>query len=52
MKDERRRGFGQIQRRYLFDDALYHIGTFGFVIDEVRDWRYAGSSSFLGWTEP
>ncbi|MBX5206804.1 DUF7007 domain-containing protein [Rhizobium sp. NZLR11] len=39
------------QRRYLVDEALYDIGAFGFVIDEARDRRYAGPSSFIGWTE-
>ncbi|MGR9202174.1 DUF7007 domain-containing protein [Rhizobium leguminosarum] len=39
------------QRRYLVDEALYDIGAFGFVIDEARDRRYAGPSSFAGWTE-
>jgi hypothetical protein len=39
------------QRRYLVDEAIYDIGTFGFVIDEVRDRRYAGPSSFVGWPE-
>lgn len=33
------------------DEALYDIGAFGFVIDEARDRRYAGPSSFVGWTE-
>jgi hypothetical protein len=39
------------ERRYLIDEALYDIGAFGFVIDEARDRRYAGPSSFVGWTE-
>ncbi|NTF10639.1 hypothetical protein G6L37_32095 [Agrobacterium rubi] len=45
------RGPADEQRRYLVDDALYDIGTFGFVIDEARDRRYDGPSSFVGWTE-
>jgi hypothetical protein len=36
-------------RRYLVAEELYDIGDFGFVIDEVRDERYAGPSSFIGW---
>jgi hypothetical protein len=39
------------QRRYLVDEAFYDIGAFGFVIDETRDRRYAGPSSFLSWAE-
>ncbi|MGO7758348.1 hypothetical protein ACC761_14915 [Rhizobium ruizarguesonis] len=39
------------ERRYLVDEALYDIGAFGFIIDEARDRRYAGPSSFVGWTE-
>ena len=37
------------ERRYLVDEAVYDIGTFGFVIDEDRDRQYAGPSSFIGW---
>ncbi|MEX2697061.1 DUF7007 domain-containing protein [Rhizobium mongolense] len=40
------------QRRYLVAEELYDIGDFGFVIDEARDERYAGPSSFIGWREP
>jgi hypothetical protein len=40
------------QRRLLFDEALYDIGAFGFVIEEVRDRQYTGPSSLLGWGEP
>jgi hypothetical protein len=40
------------QRRLLFDEALYDIGAFGFVIEEVRDRQYTGPSSLLGWAEP
>ncbi len=39
------------ERRYLVDEARYDIGAFGYVIDETRDRRYAGPSSFAGWTE-
>lgn len=45
------RALADEQRRYLVDEAIYDIGAFGFVIDEARDRRYAGPSSFPGWTE-
>jgi hypothetical protein len=40
------------QRRQLFDEALYDIGAFGFLIDEARDRQYTGPSSFIDWAEP
>ncbi|WP_156468035.1 hypothetical protein [Rhizobium sp. Leaf371] len=38
------------ERRYLVDEAFYDIGAFGYVVDESRDRRYGGPSSFIGWT--
>jgi hypothetical protein len=37
------------QRRYLVPPDEYHVGRFGFVIDEARHRLYAGPSSFVGW---
>ncbi|WP_221969486.1 DUF7007 domain-containing protein [Rhizobium laguerreae] len=45
-------GQGVAERRYLVCEEHYDIGAFGFVIDEHRDQRYGGPSSFIGWREP
>jgi len=37
------------QRRYLVPSDEYHVGRFGFVIDEARHPLYAGPSSLIGW---
>lgn len=37
------------QRRYLVPSDQYHVGRFGFVIDEARHRLYDGSSSLIGW---
>ncbi len=37
------------QRRYLVPSDQYHIGRFGFVIDEARHRFYDGPSSLIGW---
>ena len=37
------------QRRYLVPSDEYHVGRFGFVIDEARHRLYAGPSSLIGW---
>ena len=36
-------------RRYLVPSDEYHVGRFGFVIDEARHRLYAGPSSLIGW---
>ena len=36
-------------RRYLVPSDEYHVGRFGFVIDEARHRLYDGPSSFIGW---
>ena len=37
------------QRRYLVPSDEYHIGRFGFVINEARHRLYGGPSNFVGW---
>src|SRR6266702_1625645 len=37
------------QRRYLVPSDEYHVGRFGFVIDEARHRLCAGPSSLIGW---
>ncbi len=37
------------QRRYLVPSDQYHVGRFGFVIDEARHRLYDGPSSLIGW---
>jgi hypothetical protein len=37
------------QRRYLVPSDEYHVGRFGFVINEARHQLYAGPSNFVGW---
>lgn len=37
------------QRRYLVASDEYHVGRFGFVINEVRHRLYGGPSNFVGW---
>jgi hypothetical protein len=37
------------QRRYLVPSDEYHVGRFGFVIDEARHRLYDGPSSLIGW---
>jgi hypothetical protein len=37
------------RRRYLVPSDEYHVGRFGFVIDEARHRLYAGPSSLIGW---
>ncbi|MEH6952869.1 hypothetical protein V4R08_16625 (plasmid) [Nitrobacter sp. NHB1] len=37
------------QRRYLVPSDEYHVGRFGFVINEARHQLYGGRSNFLGW---
>src|SRR6202011_4982136 len=34
---------------YLVPSDEYHVGRFGFVIDEARHRLYAGPSSLIGW---
>jgi hypothetical protein len=37
------------QRRYLVPSDEYHVGRFGFVINEARHRLYGGPSNFVGW---
>lgn len=37
------------QRRYLVPSGEYHVGRFGFVIDQARHRLYDGPSSIIGW---
>lgn len=37
------------QRRYLVPSDEYHVGRFGFVINEARHQLYGGPSNFAGW---
>lgn len=37
------------QRRYLVPSDEYHLGRFGFVINEARHRLYGGPSNFVGW---
>lgn len=37
------------QRRYLVASDEYHVGRFGFVINEARHRLYGGPSNFVGW---
>jgi hypothetical protein len=37
------------QRRYLVPSDEYHVGRFGFVIDEAHHRLYDGPSSLIGW---
>lgn len=37
------------QRRYLVPSDEYHVGQFGFVINEARHRLYSGPSNFVGW---
>jgi hypothetical protein len=37
------------QRRYLVPSDEYHVGRFGFVINEARHRPYGGPSNFVGW---
>lgn len=37
------------QRRYLVPSDEYHVGRFGFAIDEARHRLYDGPSSLIGW---
>lgn len=44
-----KRGPGTEERRFLVPAEEYHVGRFGFVINEVRHRLYGGPSSFIGW---
>jgi hypothetical protein len=44
-----RRGPGTEERRFLVLSDEYHVGRFGFVIDEARHQVYGGPSDFVGW---
>jgi hypothetical protein len=37
------------QRRYLVPSDEYHVGRFGFVVNEARHRLYGGPSNFVGW---
>lgn len=45
----RKRGPGTEERRFLVACDEYHVGRFGFVIDEARHQVYGGPSDFVGW---
>lgn len=44
------RGGAAARRRFLLASADYHIGPFGFVINEAKHATYDGPSSFVGWS--
>jgi hypothetical protein len=44
-----KRGPGTEERRFLVRSGEYHVGRFGFVIDEARHQVYGGPSDFVGW---
>jgi hypothetical protein len=44
-----KRGPGTEERRFLVPAGEYHVGRFGFVIDEARHQVYGGPSDFVGW---
>jgi hypothetical protein len=44
-----KRGPGIEERRFLVPAGEYHVGRFGFVIDETRHQVYGGPSDFVGW---
>jgi hypothetical protein len=44
-----KRGHGTEERRFLVLSDKYHVGRFGFVIDEARHQVYGGPSDFVGW---
>ena len=44
-----KRGPGTEVRRFLVLPDEYHVGRFGFVIDEARHQVYGGPSDFVGW---
>lgn len=44
-----KRGPGTEERRFLVPCDEYHVGRFGFVIDEARHQLYGGPSDFVGW---
>lgn len=44
-----KRGPGTEERRFLVPCDEYHVGRFGFVIDEGRHQLYSGPSDFVGW---
>lgn len=44
-----KRGPGTEERRFLVPSNEYHVGGFGFVIDEARHQLYGGPSDFVGW---
>ncbi|WP_027582175.1 hypothetical protein [Bradyrhizobium sp. Ai1a-2] len=44
-----KRGPGTEERRFLVPSGEYHVGRFGFVIDEARHQLYGGASDFAGW---
>lgn len=44
-----KRGPGTEERRFLVPADEYHVGRFGFVIDEERHRLYGGRSNFAGW---
>ncbi|MET4493828.1 hypothetical protein [Bradyrhizobium sp. LA7.1] len=44
-----KRGPGTEERRFLVPSGEYHVGRFGFVIDEARHLVYSGPSDFVGW---
>jgi len=44
-----KRGPGTEERRFLVPSDEYHVGRFGFVIDEARHQVYGGPSDFVGW---
>ena len=44
-----KRGPGTEERRFLVPSGEYHVGRFGFVIDEARHRVYGGPSDFVGW---
>jgi hypothetical protein len=44
-----KRGPGTEERRFLVPSDEYHVGRFGFVIDEARHQLYGGPSDFVGW---
>ncbi|MCP3468142.1 hypothetical protein [Bradyrhizobium sp. CCGUVB23] len=44
-----KRGPGTEERRFLVPSNEYHVGRFGFVIDEARHQLYGGPSDFVGW---
>lgn len=45
------RGGDVTRRRFLLPSAEYHIGPFGFVVDEAKHAAYDGQSSFAGWSD-